>query len=219
VPLPKNRADTGNFVPDFKKQPLVDQVVKELGPGLRDLIRRAERVGPPAGGMIVLLTGCRPEAGCTTIAAALAAVGAANHSTLLVDGNLARPALAALAGLRPRFGWEEVIEGRCSIEQALHSLDPDEQVPCLLLKGPLSNAEYHLPGSPQQWLSELRESYNLIVVDGGSVWESGAAWAPWVDAALVVCDSGRTLADEWARAWDRLEEAGCHVLGIVETFV
>ena len=68
-------------------------------------------------------------------------------------------------------------------------------------------------------MAALRREHRLVVIDGGSVWEAGARWAPWVDTAVVVCDSREAGGDEWAAAWDRLEEGGTHVLGIIESFV
>jgi Mrp family chromosome partitioning ATPase len=59
----------------------------------------------------------------------------------------------------------------------------------------------------------------MVFLDGGSV-ESGAVqWAPWVDAVLIVSDPSRAAGRDWTNSWDRFEESGTHVLGIVETFV
>jgi hypothetical protein len=128
--------------------------------------------------------------------------------------------LAAVAGLQPAYGWDEAVFRLCSAEQATYYLDPGRRVACMPLRQPIARADdLMVQASAQQWLARLRSQCQLIVLDAGSVWEAGSKWASWADVALVVCDSGRTLADEWARAWDRLEESGTHVLGIIETFV
>jgi Mrp family chromosome partitioning ATPase len=195
-------------------------MVGELGHSLEDVTRRVERLGPVSKGTVVLLTGCRRSAGCTVTAAALATAAAACRSVLLIDGDMSKPGLAEAAGLRPAFGWDEAVFRLCPLDQVIRHLDAGQQVPCLPLRQSVVRPEDLLTqAASQQWLARLRDEYRLIVIDGGAVGQSGALWAPYVDAALVVCDSGRTLADEWARAWDRLEEGGTHVLGIIETFV
>jgi Mrp family chromosome partitioning ATPase len=66
-------------------------------------------------------------------------------------------------------------------------------------------------------IADLRGDFDLIVIDGGTVHDAGHHWAPWVDAALLVCDASQSRSAEWASAWDLLEEKGTHVLGVIET--
>ena len=67
-------------------------------------------------------------------------------------------------------------------------------------------------------LAELREDFELIVIDGGTVHATGNLWGPCVDTALLVYDSSQSRPDEWASAWDILEEKGATALGVIETF-
>jgi receptor protein-tyrosine kinase len=147
------------------------------------------------------------------------ALAAAGQQVLLLDGDLGKPTLASLTGIRPPFSWAESLRGRCTPEEAMCRYEAAGGMRFLALREPEAVPEelWSHPSLPE-WLDQLRRDYGLIVVDGGSVWTSGARWAPWCDLAVVVCDSGRSAADEWAQAWDRLEEGGAHVLGIVETF-
>jgi Mrp family chromosome partitioning ATPase len=145
---------------------------------------------------------------------------AAERSVMLIDVDLSSPGLAGAVGVECQAGWDDSIRGGRALRETLRHVDPNEVVACLPLAQPVDRPD-ELLGHPAlpDWLGGLRQEYGLILLDGGSVWDSGARWAPWVDVALVVCDGGRTVADEWAQAWDRLEEGGTHVLGIVERSV
>jgi Mrp family chromosome partitioning ATPase len=156
--------------------------------------------------------------GCSTVALALAAA-AGDRAIALVDADLYRPGLSRLLGPGPRPGWEEVVAGSIPYEEGRAILDLGRRVPLFPLREPPTepDALFIQPGL-RSWLQRLRHEYALVVLDGGPVAACGERWGPWVDVALVVAASGRTLADDWSRAWDRLEEGGTHVLGVVETF-
>jgi Mrp family chromosome partitioning ATPase len=198
--------------------PLVDRILKEVGRPMQELIRRTRRLGPLDGGAVVLLTGCRPGAGCTTVAMAFASAAARENSVLLIDGDLSQRGLSAHLGLPVRFGWDDALADLCSLDEALHAAGAPLRCPVL----PLRQAAGDLSGSlnPRvlaEWHAQVRRDFELVVIDGGPVWDSGAGWAPWADVAVLVCDSGQKLAEDWAAGWDRLEEGGACVLGIVET--
>jgi Mrp family chromosome partitioning ATPase len=217
MPLSKAPTPTPPQATDFQSIPIVGQVVAELSEPLAELARRIQRVGAVSGGTVVLVTGCRSGVGCTTVAVALAAVAASERQVLLVDADCCEPGLARAMQLSAPRGWDEVVEQNGKMDDAL--LHPAPRLAVLPLNpSPRETADRFASHAAAGWLARFRQEYSLIVLDGGSVWESGSRWAPVVDVALVVCDSDRTVADEWARAWDRLEEAGTHVMGIVETF-
>jgi receptor protein-tyrosine kinase len=198
--------------------PLLDKILAELGDSLKDLARCIRRVGPVQGGTTVLLTGCRRSVGCSTMAAALAAAAAQDRSVLLIDADLSQPSLANLLGVQATFGWDDYVEKRCFFEEALHDLSGSQAPDFMALAHP-ADPQTRLLSRPElpSWLAQCRQDYGLIILDGGSIQEAAARWTPWADVALVVCPSSQTLAEDWAVTWDRLEEGGTHVLGIVET--
>ena len=216
MPLSGPPAPTPPRPAGFQSVPILGQVIAELGDPLAELARRIQRVGAVSGGTVVLVTGCRSGVGCTTVAVALAAVAASERDVLLVDADSHNPRLAAAMQLSAPSGWDEVTEQNGILEDAL--LHPAPRLAVLPLNPSPGRRVDRAAPAATEWLARFRQDYSLIVLDGGSVWESGWRWASAVDVALVVCDSDRTVADEWARAWDRLEESGAHVMGIVETF-
>src|SRR5262249_48881616 len=138
---------------------------------------------------------------------------------LLIDGDLDTRGLSIRMNEPPEAGWEDVVQGFCPPDQAVYSIEPPPGFAFL----PLRETEpdpVHLLGQPAlpEWQNQLRYDYDLILIDGGSVARSGVQWAPWVDVALVVCDANQKLAGDWALGWDRLEEGGAAVMGIIETF-
>jgi Mrp family chromosome partitioning ATPase len=199
--------------------PLVEKIVREMAKPLEDLARRVLQLGPMGAGTLVLLTGSQHAVGCSTVSLALATAAARDYSVLLIDGDLSNRGLSAALTKQVPMGWDDVLWGSGALANSRRQLDANVELtflPLRQVRGDAFIAQKH----PQlvQWKSQLRQDFDLIIVDGGSVWQNGAGWAPWVDVSLVVCDSGQKLADDWALAWDRLEEKGTHILGIIETF-
>jgi len=213
--------------PELSKLPVVQQIVEKLGGPLLELGRRARRVAPVDAGAIVLLAGCHDSVGCSTVALACAAVASVEWPTALVDvsssdSKVGGRNLTQLLVGQATAGWEDIVSGAAPMDEAVHYLDTRE-VLAFFPKSEsqrlgLRTAEFSAADFAG-WLGQMRHEYGLVFIDGGTMEGSAAQWAPWVDAALVVCDPKRTSAADWTNAWDRLEERGAHVLGIVETFV
>lgn len=217
--------------PDFSKFPIVQRILEKLGAPLCEVSRRARRVGPVDAGTMVLLAGCREGAGCSTTALACAAAASTEFPTALVD--VAHPSRKSLSENRSltqllvgqtTVGWNDVVSGVAAFQEAVHPVDSREGLAFFPksedqgLGFRTSDFGFSHAGLAG-WLGRLRQDYGLVFLDGGLV-ESGAVeWAPWVDAVLIVCDPSQTADADWTRAWDRFEESGAHVLGIVETLV
>jgi Mrp family chromosome partitioning ATPase len=167
----------------------------------------------------VLLAGLHENVGGSTIAWALAAAAAADGPTALVDADLHNQGLTNILSGRPATGWDDVVSGACFIEDAVRLIDSRESLAFFPIRA--GAGDFSMPREHSgltSWLGRLRQDYQLIILDGGSV-ENGLRWAPWVDAALIVRDPARSADSDWTPVWDSMEEAGAHVLGIVETFV
>jgi hypothetical protein len=232
--------------PELSKYPIVKQILENLGQPLLELGRRARRVGPIDAGTIVLLAGCQDGVGCSTAALACAAMASTEGPTALIDGAMpnlksefrnpespnserhtlpsqGRTLTQLLVG-RATVGWNDVVSGVAAIQEAVHHIDPREALAFFPQSEtrdfgmPISDFGFSQAGWAG-WFGRLRQDFGLVFLDGGSV-ESGAIqWAPWVDTVLIVRDPRRDSARDWTKSWDRFEESGTHVLGIVETFV
>jgi Mrp family chromosome partitioning ATPase len=196
---------------------LIERLVAELHQPLAILAQRLRRVGPQGDGTIVLLTGQARGMGCTTVALSLAAAASAHSSTVVMDGDALERGLSVAITFKPATGWDDSVRGHVRYEGALCELGTCPGTAVLPLAEPVSNLDALL-ASPRlsRLLSELRRDFDLVVIDGGAVHESGKRWAPWADVALLICGSGKNVAD-WATAWDLLEARGTHIMGLIET--
>jgi Mrp family chromosome partitioning ATPase len=212
--------------PDLSRLPVVQQIVERLGGSLLELGRRARRIGPVDAGAIVLLAGCQEGAGCSTAALACATAASVEWSTALVDAShspqFRGQGLTHLLVGAARQGWEEAVSRTATNQEIVHYLDSREALAFFpksenqgLRTGEFGYSQADLVG----WLGNLRQEFGLVFIDAGTWDKCADQWAPWVDAALIMCDPKRTSAADWTNAWDRFEERGTHVLGIVETFV
>jgi Mrp family chromosome partitioning ATPase len=148
-----------------------------------------------------------------------AAAATAEEPAALVDADLLGRGLTQLLVGRPAVGWDDVVSGTSSIEHAVHYVDARESLAFFPIRSATVNFSM-LDGHSglTGWLARLRKDYPLVFLDGGSITGGALQWAPWVDAALIVCDPAQSTDADWPRAWDSIEEKGAHVLGIVETF-
>lgn len=220
APLPETAEGPAAPPVEFAGVEPIDTILRDFRQTLADLARRARRLGPVDAGAMLLVTGCGRGAGTSSLALALAGAAAAETHVLLVDGDLGHPGLSTMLDKPPEFGWEEAIRGVCSFEQPLQYADVLRRVAFLPMCRPANDpGELMKKSALRVWLPQLRQDYGLIVVDGGSIFNTASKWAAWVDASLLVCDARKKQAGDWGSAWDALEEGGCHVLGIVESFV
>jgi Mrp family chromosome partitioning ATPase len=216
---PRPGADIGLIPPaDFSNLPVVHQILKRFYEPLSELSRRARRVGPVDRGTLVLLAGLHDGVGSSTMALALAAAATADGPTALVDADVRSRGLTQLFSPRPVAGWDDVVSGASFIEDAVHYIDSREALAFFPIRAVVGDVFANGHSGLTGWLGRLRQDHQLIIVDGGSV-PHGLHWASWVDAALIVRDPARSADSDWTPVWDSMEEAGAHVLGIVETFV
>jgi capsular exopolysaccharide synthesis family protein len=142
-------------------------------------------------GAIVLVTSPRDVEGKTTVAIALAAIMARGGcNTLLVDGNLGRPATHLPLGASPGAGLSDVLRSGSGLEQVVQRTAVPNlwllaggapvQAPALLL-------EQKMPGL----LEQSRKSADIVVLDGPSLLGGAEAsvLASMADGVALVVDA------------------------------
>jgi Mrp family chromosome partitioning ATPase len=160
---------------------------------------------------------CYSGEGTSTVARHLAATAAAtsNRSVLLVDGNRSRASVHRAFGVDLEPGLGDVLVGRSSISEVVHAT-------------PLVNFDVLTIGDDRRaggasestdltnFVRELREEYDLVVVDLPPVLESGSAQAAAaLDGVLLVIESERVRWEVGQRAAALLARSGVRLLGAV----
>jgi Mrp family chromosome partitioning ATPase len=197
---------------------LAGRIANELGRPLLEVAGQLRRLGSERGGVAVVLAGCRRDAGCTSVALALACAAARQWSVLVIDGDAEGRGLSAGLDGASTAGWDHPACGAESYPDFLTRLDTSPALPLLPCgDAPQPDAGPSRPRTLGTLMSSVRADYELIVVDGGTAAGSAPRWVPWTDAAVLVLPCGGPPDGEWAAAWDRLEERGARVFGVIET--
>jgi protein-tyrosine kinase len=152
-----------------------------------------------------------PGEGKTYVATnlAIAIAGDTNHTALLVDLDLRNPSVHRRFGIEPDIGVEQCLRGEAAVCDAL--INPQEYRKLLLLpaRGSVKNSSELLASErTRQFTREIKERYanrvalfDLPPVLGA---DDALAFAPQVDAALIVVGEERTHREELLRCFEIL---------------
>ncbi|MEV7004914.1 polysaccharide biosynthesis tyrosine autokinase [Streptosporangium sp. NPDC051022] len=171
----------------------------------------------------LVVTGCLPGEGASSVCAALAAVLAeAGWRVTLVDGDLRRPSLGAYLGVGDRPGLTDVLAGRVETAAATRRWDGPSGRLAVLPSGPLPASPSVLLGSGRMRLliDELAGACDLVIVDTPPLLSvvDAAALAANCDGALLVARHGVPRQQDLARAVGLLSSVGARLLGTVLNF-
>jgi Mrp family chromosome partitioning ATPase len=143
----------------------------------------------------------------TAINLAIAIAGDTNHTTLLVDFDLRHPSVHQCFGIRPEVGIEQCLRGEASIAEAL--INPQGYPKLLLLpaRESVTNSSNLLSSErTRRLIRELKERYpnRVVLFDLPPVLgaDDALAFAPQVDAALVVVGEEHTRREDLLRCFE-----------------
>lgn len=152
-----------------------------------------------------------PNDGKTTTAINLAVSLASDrlHTVLLVDFDFKRPTIASCFGLTPEFGVDDVLTGRSRLQDCLYHPEDFERLVLLPARSTLDNSSEILAGPrSRELVAELRGRYRdrVIIFDLPPVLnaDDALAFAPLVEAGLVVASEGRTRRNDLVRTIELL---------------
>jgi Mrp family chromosome partitioning ATPase len=171
---------------------------------------------------VLLFTSCHRAEGRTTLVLTLArSLARRDGRTLLVDADLAGPMLARLLGLRPKLGFDDVVDDGASVTEAVIEA-ADDHLWVLPLRGPVARPRDFLAGPAwSTTFARLRRDFDLILVDGGPLFVglSTPTLPRAIDAAILVRNRALTGPKVVRKARQVLESGGIPLLGLAETFV
>jgi polysaccharide biosynthesis transport protein len=170
-------------------------------------------------GRCVLITSAIGGEGKTTLAVQLAArCGNAGMSTLLIDSDFRRSDLCALLEVLPQSpGLSDVLKDKATIDDV--AIPVQDGIFYLLPVGtPVSDTSRLLQGPKfGQLISQLRERYDLIIIDSPPVLPVPDALilGRWADGALIAARYDISRFPQVERARRQLDNAGIAILGTV----
>jgi succinoglycan biosynthesis transport protein ExoP len=167
---------------------------------------------------VLLVTSPAPGDGKTTVASNLAIVMAqGGRRVLLVDADMRRPMLHKMFSIGKKSGLNEVLSGRCALEDAILHSNTENLDLLPAGKVPSNPAELLHSDNFNSVLTALTEKYDQVIIDSPPV-------APVTDARILtaICDATIFVlrADKTSRrvseyAYDVLTSVGGSVLGLV----
>jgi protein-tyrosine kinase len=178
----------------------------------------------------LFITSCHPGEGKTVAAVSLAYSIAKNArlNILLVDGNLAAPALHTLLGTAIGKGLTDVIYDGVDVSECIHAtgLENVSFLTCgsakkkFSTKSPEGKAKSTTLYRSREFVSfmhQLRGQFDLVIFDGPSLLASSeASWAcPHFDGVLLVIACKDTKWEIAQHVKEKLESVGGVLLGAV----
>jgi protein-tyrosine kinase len=142
-----------------------------------------------------------------------------NQTVLLVDANLSQPSIHTYLGIDVDLGLREHLLEGAPVQKIL--VHPKIQG-LVILPGsvPLTTSSEALSSRPMlQLVQELKRRYPMrwVIFDLPPVLVSDdvLAFAPYIDAMLLVAEEGRTLRPELSRAADLVKSSNQNLIGTV----
>lgn len=209
---------------DRRKQPAIsfdsdNSAIAEAFRKLRTNLQFLAVDNPPR---VIVVTSSMPSEGKSTTAINIAlALAEAEHSVVLVDGDMRRPTLHKYLDLVGAVGFSTVLSGGATLSEALQKTRfPGLSV---LTSGAIPPNPSELLGSlsARKLLIELRSQFDYVIVDSTPLLAvtDAAILAAGADGVLIMARFGQTRRDQLAHAVGSLEGVGAPLLGAVFTLM
>ena len=203
---------------------IVGRLAQEAGDALSHFTDEL-RHGVLGGCKVIALTGCRRGDGVTTLVLCLAhCLVERGLRVAVLDGDFEHPRLGRRLGLLPEAGWQQAIFGQMSLaEVTIESVE--DRLMVLPWASPSASDRHKvpLPCRPVETLGELRESYDVILVDAGSSGQDSSSLLGsvseqgWADAVVLIHHVRSVAQAEYLETCCRLQ-AGHEKIVVVENF-
>jgi len=139
-------------------------------------------------------------------------------SAAIIECDWQRPMLRETLGLPSGAGWSEAFAGTCALDDVRTRIDGWPGLAIYAL-GHEGRAVRGVDTRQLVWaLESLKARHDVVIIDGGPVRSAAERYAQVADHSILICDANQCRSNDWARAWDRLEETGARLGGIIETF-
>jgi Mrp family chromosome partitioning ATPase len=215
--LPMDRGSTRLCI-NGRVDPVIQGMVRDARAPLEDLTDRLYEQKRAAGSMTILLCSCSRGVGCTSLAVAWAAIASEKMSAAILECDWQRPMLKEMLGLPAGPGWGEAFSGHCALDEVRTRIDGWPGLAIYALGRDCSPVQGVDNRPLVTVLNALKARHDLVIIDGGPARSGAERYAKTADCSILVCDANQCRGEDWARSWDRLEETGARLAGIIETF-
>jgi capsular exopolysaccharide synthesis family protein len=169
--------------------------------------------------VIVVTSSVANEGKSTTAVNIALALAEADHSVVLIDGDLRRPRLDSYLQLIGSVGFSTVLAGKASVSEVLQKARyPGLSV---LTSGTLPPNPSELLGSlaAKKVIDELRGQFDYVVVDSSPLLAvtDAAILSANADGVLILTRYRKTKREELAHAVENLEKVDATLLGAILT--
>jgi len=170
---------------------------------------------------VILITSSGPGEGKSTMAVSMARAVARNGvKTVVIDGDLRRPRVAAVAGLEnPAKGIVDALAGTAPLDECLHK-DPRSEariLPCPVI--PPSPADLVTSRAMENLIQQLRSQFDYVFIDSSPLLpvNDGKLLSLLADAVLLVIRWEKTPRDAAITTMRSLIDVRARVAGVVLT--
>jgi Mrp family chromosome partitioning ATPase len=219
----RERTETGIFTgpqPPDTLQPLSLPKVSDsfMEEGVR-LYQNLHRMLPELQKKALQFIGSHDGEGTSTIVRILAIVSAVKfgQSVLLLETDRHHPSQQLFFNLTPRLGWQEGAQGDGPIDQALYRVEETSLFISPMSQHPDSSPEiYHSERFERFW-SQLRDRFDLVLVDSPPAAKSpdGLAICNKVDGVIFVLEAEKTRWPVAEKVKEEIIEHGGNLLGVI----
>ncbi len=157
----------------------------------------------------VLITSTIPQEGKSIIAANLACALArrAPQKTLLIEGDLRRPSISQIFGIRAESGLSELLKGASSLSHTIYRIKEAEL--CIMPAGSASGNALEIlqRGALSHVMDQLTAWFDWIIIDSPPMLPLAdtSVWTRMVDGVLLVTRQGVTERRQLKRGLEAIE--------------
>lgn len=169
---------------------------------------------------VIAITSSTPSEGKSTTAINIAlALAEAEHTVLLVDGDMRRPVVHKYLDLVGTVGFSTVLSGQATLEEAQQKTRFTGLTVLAAGAIPPNPSELLASFTAKKLLGEMRSQFDYVIVDSSPLLAvtDAAILATNVDGTLVMTRFGQTKREQVGHAVGILKDVGASILGVVLT--
>lgn len=195
-----------------------DETKSSLLEALRNIRTSIIFSSPPGALKSILITSALPKEGKSTISINLAIIIASDGSkTLLVDGDMRRPNLHKMFGLKNITGLSNYLTSKLKLDEVTQ--DTKFQNLKFISCGPVPPNPSELFGSyrMRELLDEAKSKFDRIIFDGAPIFgiSDSVVLAKALDGVMQIARFGKVTWDVGNKSKQRLESLGVKITGII----